>query len=61
MATSKVTDATRAAICKLLAWDFAQLQAGAWDFVDHTGKFHKSNSPQEKRSGEQMPIMGVPS
>ena len=59
MATSKVTDRTREAICKILAWDFAQLQAGVWDLLDSSGKFHKLNSVQESRAGQTMPIKGA--
>ena len=56
MATSQVTDSTRDKICKLLAWDFSQLQNGIWDLLDSNGKFHKLNSKQERRAGQTMPM-----
>ena len=43
MGTSEVTDDTRACICRVLAWDLRQLEAGAYDFVNHDGKFHPVN------------------
>ena len=61
MATSQVTDNTRQAICKLLAWDFSQLQKGIWDLLDSNGRFHKLDSKQEKRAGQTMPMKGATS
>ena len=59
VATSQVTAATRAAICKKLAWDFAQLQTGSWDLLDSSGKFHPLGSKSESKAGQDMPLKGV--
>ena len=54
-----MTDETRVAMCKLLAWDLAQLESGTWDVVDYAGAFHPLNSAREKLGGEQMPAKAV--
>ena len=56
-----MTPSTRKAICELLAWDFAQLQKGEWNFVDSSGQFHPLGSKRELRAGQSMALKGVTS
>ena len=61
LATPQVTANTRAAICKLLAWDLKQLMNGVWDVVDRFGHFHPTDSKLEKKAGHDMPLRAVSS
>ena len=54
-----MTEETRAEICKILAWDFKQLEVGVHDFINHTGSFHPLKSAREKLAGEPMPVKAV--
>ena len=54
-----MTEETRAEICKILAWDFKQLEVGMYDCVNHTGSFHPLKSAREKLAGEPMPVKAV--
>lgn len=56
-----MTHSARKAICELLAWDFAQLQKGEWNFVDSKGQFHPLGSKREQRAGQSMALKGVTS
>ena len=60
LATPQVTANTREAICKLLAWDFRQLNLGVWDVVDSSGKFHPTDSKRERNAGHDMPLKAIP-
>ena len=60
LGTPQVTDETREEICKILAWDFKQLESGLYDFVNHTGSFHPLGSAREKQAGEELPAKAVP-
>ena len=57
--TPHITDDTRQEICRILAWDFKQLEQGVYDFVGHTGSFHPLKSSREKLAGESMPLKAV--
>lgn len=54
--TPHITEDTRQEICRILAWDFKQLEQGVYDFVGHTGSFHPLKSSREKLAGESMPV-----
>ena len=51
-----ITEDTRQEICRILAWDFKQLEQGVYDLVGHTGSFHPLKSGREKLAGESMPV-----
>ena len=57
--TPHITEDTRQEICRILAWDFKQLEQGVYDFVGHTGSFHPLKSSREKLAGESMPVKAV--
>ncbi|CAK9008584.1 unnamed protein product [Durusdinium trenchii] len=49
-------DATRSEICRILAWDFRQLESGLYDYVNHCGMFHAVGSAREKQAGDYLPM-----
>ena len=57
--TSQVTEETRREICKIVAWDMKQLEAGVYDVVNHTGRFHPLGSKREKLAGEKFSMKAV--
>ena len=59
MGTSQVTEETRREICKIVAWDMKQLEAGVYDVVNHTGRFHPLGSKREKLAGEKFSMKAV--
>lgn len=54
--TPHVTEQTRSEICRILAWDLKQLEAGTYDILNHSGHFHPLGSALERRAGENIPV-----
>ena len=59
LGTSLLVDATRSAICKVIAWDLQQIKKGQWDALDENGEPHKPGSARAKLAGKQMPVKAV--
>ena len=60
MGTNHVTEETRSEICKILGWDFKQMESGSYSFVSHNGHFHPSDSKREKLAGESLSVKAAP-
>lgn len=60
MATCSIKQETREEICRVLAWDLAQLASGSYPFTDHNGKFWPSGSVREGNAGKPIPIQAAP-
>lgn len=59
LGTPHVTAETRSEICRILAWDFRQLESGLYDYVNHCGMFHAVGSAREKQAGDYLPMKAV--
>ena len=59
MGTPQVTEDTRSEICRILAWDFNQLESGTYAFVDHSGRFHPLGSARERLAGSILSVKAV--